>query len=464
MQVPSGDGVRRSRWLVLRNTLPELKDTTIKTLLEWFPTVEMNWTPPYHGRLVLPHIGDPHSTVEIEFLFMGCDQPNFEEKLKSLEITGVWANEASQIRWKTLMEAYGRCGRYPSMHQGGPFLSFGLIMDTNSPDDQNWWYKLEVVMRPPEMDFFVQPPALLREERNGVVRYVPNKGQDPADPRPAENVENHNEGFHYWLKQTIDKDEDRIKRLLLNQFGASVEGMVVYPEWRESVHYSKEPLKFDAGMPLLIGTDFGRTPASVIGQMTTDGRMRILDEVVTENIGVLQYAQEVLRPLLIQKYGLLAGTRAVNFCDPAGAHASQEDDNVTCIQRMNEGGIYSVPCPYLESNNFTKRRECVADFLRRRTGDKPGLVLGPNCQTLRKGFNGAYCYKKIKGRAGGTDIYTSSVDKNNPFSHPHDALQYLCYGATHGGERYDRPIGSWFTAGRRVEDAGPLIDIGAYGV
>ena len=467
MQVPCNDGVRRSKWLVLRNTLPELKDTTIRTLLEWFPGIQMNWTPPYHGTLVMPHVTDPKSRVEIEFIFMGCDQPNFDEKLKSLELTGVWANEASQIRWATLREAYGRCGRYPSMKNGGPFYSFGLIMDTNSPDDANWWYKFEVVKKPPQMDFFVQPAALIREEVNGAVRYVPNKGQDPADPREAENWRHHNERFDYWLKQTLDGDDDYIRRCILNQFGTSVDGMPVYPEWKESVHYVETELKPDLGMPVLIGTDFGRTPSSVIGQMTMDGRIRILDEIVTDNIGVLQYAQEVLRPLLIQKYGLLNGSQIINFCDPAGAHKAQEDDNITSIQRMCEGGVHSVPCDWrdggLANNNFTKRRECVADFLRRRVGDKPGLVIGSNCPTLRRGFNGAYCYKKIRGRVGGTDIFTNAVDKHNPYSHPHDALQYLCYGATHGGERYDRPVGSWFNP-PTPSTSGQSIDIGAFGI
>lgn len=462
MQVPCRDGVVRNRWLVLRNTLPELDDTTIPTMLEWFPGMVMNWTPPYHGTLVLPHVKDPKVKVEIEYIFMGCDQPNFEEKLQGLELTGVWASEASQIRWKTLKTAYGRCGRYPSMASGGPFYSWGLVMDTNPPDDQNWWYKFEVVQKPEAMDFFVQPPALLREEVDGKVRYVPNRGQDPADPRKAENVEHLSEGYHYWLKQTVDSDEEYIKRFALNQFTSSMDGMPVYPEWKESVHYSREELKPDFGMPIIIGTDFGRTPSSVIGQMTPDGRLRILDEVVTENIGVLQYAQEVLRPLLVRKYHLLEGSRVMNFCDPAGAHAAQEDDNVTCIQRMNEGGVYSLPCPYLESNNFTKRRECVADLLRMRRGDGPGIIIGPNCQTLRKGFNGGYCYKKVKGRAGGSDIYTASVDKHNPFSHPHDALQYLCYGAMHSGENFAAPTGMMRDVFREESSGG--VDLGGFGV
>ena len=36
-QAPGRDGVRRTRWAIIRNTYPELKSTTIKTWLDWFP-------------------------------------------------------------------------------------------------------------------------------------------------------------------------------------------------------------------------------------------------------------------------------------------------------------------------------------------------------------------------------------------------------------------------------------------
>ncbi len=36
-QVPGPDGMRRSRWAVVRNSYGQLKDTTIKTFHDWFP-------------------------------------------------------------------------------------------------------------------------------------------------------------------------------------------------------------------------------------------------------------------------------------------------------------------------------------------------------------------------------------------------------------------------------------------
>ena len=40
-QKPSDDGIRKTRWAVIRNTNPQLKTTTIKTWLDWFP--EDDW-------------------------------------------------------------------------------------------------------------------------------------------------------------------------------------------------------------------------------------------------------------------------------------------------------------------------------------------------------------------------------------------------------------------------------------
>ena len=36
-QEKSPDGIRHSRWAIIRNTNPQLRTTTIKTWLDWFP-------------------------------------------------------------------------------------------------------------------------------------------------------------------------------------------------------------------------------------------------------------------------------------------------------------------------------------------------------------------------------------------------------------------------------------------
>ena len=55
------DGVRYSRFVVVRNSYPELRTTTIKTWLELFPENvfgPMRWSPPITHHIKLPARGD----------------------------------------------------------------------------------------------------------------------------------------------------------------------------------------------------------------------------------------------------------------------------------------------------------------------------------------------------------------------------------------------------------------------
>ena len=138
MQKPHTDGVRRSRWAAIRNTYSELKSTTIRTWVDWVPEelAPVRYDTPILSRMVV-ELPDK-TTVDLEVLFISCDRPEDVKKLKSLELTGAWINEASELPKAILDMATGRVGRYPPKTQGGSSWS-GVIMDTNSPDDDHWY-------------------------------------------------------------------------------------------------------------------------------------------------------------------------------------------------------------------------------------------------------------------------------------------------------------------------------------
>ncbi len=145
------------------------------------------------GRHPLPEaaaftrkLGDG-TMVEMEVLFMSLDRPADVKKLKSLDLTGVWLNEASELAKAVLDMATGRVGRFPSKVQGGATWS-GVILDTNSPDDDHWYYELAEkptseelaqrddlvrqlvemgLMRPGQLlyEWFAQPGALIKQRR-----------------------------------------------------------------------------------------------------------------------------------------------------------------------------------------------------------------------------------------------------------------------------------------------------------
>jgi len=82
-QKAGADGLRRTRWAVVRNTYGELKDTTLKTWLDWFPEDvfgTFNRTDMHHNIRV--------NDVHMEVLFRALDRPKDVAKLLSLEITG----------------------------------------------------------------------------------------------------------------------------------------------------------------------------------------------------------------------------------------------------------------------------------------------------------------------------------------------------------------------------------------
>lgn len=422
---------RKSRWLVLRSTYRELEKTSLKTWLDWFPQTDMRMSAPISGVLRLPHPLNDGTIVQIELEFLAIDDEKALRNLKSLEVTGVWANEAGEIPWSYLSRAFERTGRYPRADSdaGVKYVNHGMIMDTNPPSDTSWWYKLAEIQKPDGMTFFRQPPAVLKRQHRGKTWYEPNDGREAGIPT-AENIENHNEGWDYYMRQTTDGDHARIKVFLMGEYGSTVSGTPVYPEYNDMLHYRPDGLEVHWGLPLIMGTDFGRTPSAVIGQLGVNGQIRLLEEVRSEDMGITQFTQELLKPLLVNKYRFYE-MRMVNFGDPAGAMKGQTDER-TCVDIMNENGIHTLPCP-VPANNFTLRREAVASCLRRMSDGEPGLIVNNLCPIVREGFNGRYYYKKAAVADLGDERVISSPVKNL-FSHPHDAVQYLVYGALHSGE------------------------------
>ncbi|HET8729233.1 MAG TPA: hypothetical protein VFO41_17160 [Alphaproteobacteria bacterium] len=150
-QKPGRDGVRRTRWAVVRNTYPELKTTTIKTWHDWVRPELGRWRadgPPVH------HVRA--DGLDMEVLFLALDRPEDARKLLSMELTGAWINEAREVPKAVLDALTGRVGRFPPARDGGPSWS-GIIMDTNPPDTDHWWYRLAEEERPEGWAFFAQP-------------------------------------------------------------------------------------------------------------------------------------------------------------------------------------------------------------------------------------------------------------------------------------------------------------------
>ena len=427
-----GKKIRWSRWLVGRNTFPALKQTTIETWLQWFPQTVMHWSPPIKGRLEIPCIYNDGTIVRIDLEFYALDSNTIKNDLMSLELSGAWINEASQTDWEIIHLANSRIGRFQPV-KGVMLKSFGTIRDTNAPSDSNWWYKKEQLEKPDRMLWFIQPPAMiLVKAKDGSDLYLDNNAENAKKYglMPAENVENLRDGFGYWRKMLVGGDPDTIKRLVLNQYGTSWDGLPVYHEWDVAFH-KRYNLPFMRGLPLHVGFDFGRTPAAAFLQVGEDGIVRVLGECVSKGMSIQQFIEELLRPYMIKKFGW-PNCRVYGWGDPAGGNMGNEF-NLSCINVLNAYHIPTQVAPGLKNNDFNIRRDAVGDLMRQVYKGVPAFQVDACCENLIAGFNGGYCYKRIRTMTGaGEERFADAPDKTNPFTHVQDGLQYGVLGALRG--------------------------------
>lgn len=405
-QKPNPAGVRRTRWVVIRNTYRELSDTTARTWDEWFGSAG-RWD---HQDMIWVARSEKQET---EILFRALDRPDDVKKLLSLELTGAWVNEAREIP-KSIIDALGdRVGRFPAQRDGGCTWR-GIIMDTNAPDDDHWWYKLSEEERPEEYDFFRQPGGLI--ERDG--KFVPNP--------EAENLANLEPG--YYLTRMSGKTADHIRVYYCAQYGFTQDGKPVIPEYVDDLHCAKEPIPAVPGIPIRVGIDWGLTPAAIFGQRLPSGRWAALHEVVTENMGAQRFGQLVATHISEYFRGHIFETF---HGDPAGMSGVQTDER-TVFEVFNEAmraagsPLRADPAP---SNDLVLRHGGLGACLSRIVDGKPGLLVSPTCRVLRKGLAGGYCYRRVQ--VSGEERYTDKPDKNK-YSHPVEALEYMLIGAGEG--------------------------------
>lgn len=409
---------RKSRWAFIRNTYPELISTTMKTWADWIPDeiCHINMSAPITGKMDF-WLSD-NTRVLAEVIFIAIDRAEDVRKLKSLELTGAFLNEASELDEQVVEMALQRTGRYPAKIDGGTNWS-GVIMDTNPPSDDHWWHERAEVKKPVNHKFFRQPPAILPiygHNKSIPECYEPNEGQIKGIP-PAENVQWQDLGYQYWLRQSHGADPEWIKVYLMGEYGTLMSGKPVYPEYSDATHFQENLIEPYRGLPLILGWDFGLTPACAFLQVHPKGNVTIIDECTSEDMELRRFIEEVVNPKLKTEY---TGMPIISVGDPAG-NARSQTDGITCLNIMGECGIPTVPA---STNSPIARRDAVKYYLTRMVEGSPAFAIGPKAIMLRKAFLGGYKYKEVKtGGQSGRKRYHEVPDKNF-YSHISDALQY----------------------------------------
>lgn len=399
-QEPNVHGIRRTKWAVVRNTYRELRDTTMATFHEWVPDELGRMRPSLHQFDIDFWLPDG-THVFSEVLFRALDTPADLAKLLSLEVTGAWFNEAREILWGAIDLMQTRVGRFPKLKYPdvGPTWN-GIWIDTNPPDTDSKFYTIFEEIKPEGYKLYRQPSGVSTEAEN-TSNLIPN----------------------YYDRLTIGKSDDWVDVYVNAEYGFVSDGKPVFPEYSDQVHCKDVDFVPDPSIEIVIGIDFGLTPAATIGQQTRTGKWVIFDELVTEDMGAQRFGK-----LLNQKINSHYSNYTVRiFGDPAGMNRSETDEQ-TPFQILRNCGILAMKAP---TNDQLVRFEAIRSCLTRMDSSaEPGFVVLPQAKFLRKSLRGGYCYKRMM--VSGKDRYIDKPDKNSIYSHVNDSLQYLLCGAGEG--------------------------------
>jgi hypothetical protein len=423
---PDHTGKRRSRWLIVRNSYPDLEASTLKTWLHWFPEKPYGrfyWSQPYVHEV---RIGD----VEADFHFESFDGDGDIPSLMSREYTGAWINEAQFYSRKFVVTLLSRTGYYP-IPDGPKFLQ----MDMNAPPLGHWipimrgdapapeeWTESErkAHIRPESWEFLVQPAWFVEriDAQGSVLSY---------DINPlAENLRIMGEKAVRSLLNGRTKDE--IDAELMNRVLIQQAGLPVFPMFVRDVHIAKKPLMAAAGSALHVGLDFGRRPAAIVMQ-NVGGRWFVLAEFTGMNMAAEEFAP-ALKAFLARRFPgwMAADGPPIHFWgDPSGAAMRSEVDNRTAFDIFAKYGMHVRAAD--RGNRRTIRLETMTMLLNRMVHGQPGIVFDPKaCPKLTTAMGGAYVYQRKK--VSGSPTYHDEPLKNE-FSDPVDACIEVLMG---GGE------------------------------
>lgn len=405
---PCRDGVIRARGAVLHVNGRALQRTFLPSLFRYFPrdlpgfTFEGGQDRPfvYTMRFVTPK----GTKVQITLDGFGIGDHNIDELLRGYEANFGLLVEADQMSRSVPPSMFARVaqGRYPGralLADPKAKIPRSVFGDLNPPNITNWIHD----------DFVEKPRAgyVLRRQPSGLSERAENRAFTSREDYEA-------------LAATLNPDQ--VRRFVHGEFGTVSDGALVYPEFDHSIHVGKKKLE-PLDLPLLIGMDAGGSPSAIIGQYTPKGHMRWLEELVTQpGTGVGRFTEYLIDVLQASFRGLPIANA---WGDPSGFYGADKEAGELSFMHTVGRAINRQVLP-TQTNETSPRQESVAFFLRRRLDSDgfPFFLVSPHMKMTVGGFQGGFIIQLNPHEDASRVRFVK-----NKFSHPHEAGQYLCYGA-----------------------------------
>jgi hypothetical protein len=404
-QAPSPDGIRRTRFALVRNTLVALKQTVLKDILSLFAGM-VEWRPSENVCRI--KVAD----IDTEWILMGLESPEDQKRLLSLQLSGVYINEVREILYQLIFAAFSRTGRFPNMKHGGVTCSYRfLLADSNMGVDGSPLHHFLEVEKHPAVMYIHQPSAL--SSAADWLQYLP-------------------EG--YYRDAQVGQTRAWIDTHIHAKWSADLSGEPIFAAvFNEFFHVSPTPLQTVPGLPILGGVDPGLNPACILGQLTASGQLRVYKELFAENQLFGDFVDSQIIPT--SQLPGFAGRAHFFTMDPSGV-------NRHAISGLSAKGFMDsrgFQCVTAATNDIDPRLKAIENYLTKiispggdfmlslvdikRKGPQPGLLIDPSCEKLIEALNGKYRYKR--NRAGELE---AKPEKKHPISDVVDGLGYLAMG------------------------------------
>jgi len=430
------DGIRRSKFLVVRDSYPNLESSTIETWKQWFP--ESQWGN-INGREPMTHFLK-FWDVEITVVFRAFDPGNIIKAVKDLrstEWTGAWVNEGQFMPLALVKEIYSRTGRWPAKKDCPAYnRRKWLVMDMNAPATDDFWgyymrgktmlprdltpeQKFEL-QKPDDWEFFEQPPAVIekRGEDGGFLGFEVNPEAENLPHIGEESIKQELSGRSY----------NDVRRDLMNKVVPMQKGYPRYTQFlREHVADEIRPIET---LPIIAGYDPGLHGCVHLFQQWKD-RWFALHSVQAGGSSAVQLADEVLS-VLNSRFPFWRSTGFVGWGDPYGDTRFGADESRaenTHFEIMEGKGLkFRSPAP---RDNPSTRREITVKLLTSRTdtGATRLLVDKRYCAPLIAALDGGCTMMQVKSPDGVR--VEEKVNKKNPLADVMEAAEYAFWG---GGE------------------------------
>ena len=384
LQSPDGEGIRRTRAVVVRNTLPQLRDTTLVSWNQWFKDGIAGQWKETDKKFTLRF-----NDVECEVLFRPLDTPDDIARVLSLEVTFAIIDEFVNIPRSIIDALSARVGRFP-----WKCTNWGMWGSSNPDTEDNWWYDYLHGQLPENAKYFVQPSGLSEEAEN--IEHLPGQ-QD------------------YYRNQVKGKSEAWVKQFVEAEWGFSIAGTPVVPTFKADLHIAKTSLKFNPALPLVVGLDPGIVGSALIfGQEDLHGRLLVLGELIQSGYGAKRLISERLKPYLRKRF---PDAQVVIAPDPASSNRQPTDERAVVDEFKR---YFQVK---IETNNrLAKRLDAIEAYTTKLTAAGPALLIDPKeCPQLIRALKGGWRYVNDPKK----NMTKPDPDKN-AFSHVGDGFGYLC--------------------------------------